>query len=70
VSQIYGKKRWIIFPKSDSIYMRYNSNIGLTHLDNKSLYLSPSRIPFEESTVYSQINIKEPDLNKFKEFKV
>ena len=30
----------------------------------------PSRIPFEESTVYSCVNIKTPDLEKFPEFKV
>jgi hypothetical protein len=29
-----------------------------------------TRIPFEESTVYSQINIKYPNLKKFKLFKV
>jgi HSPB1-associated protein 1 len=29
-----------------------------------------TRIPFEESTVYSQINIKSPDLNRFSKFKV
>lgn len=30
-----------------------------------SKYLYPTRIPFEESTVYSQINIKYPDLIKY-----
>ena len=30
----------------------------------------PTRIPFEESTIYSQINIKSPDLNRFGQFKV
>lgn len=33
-------------------------------------FMYPTRIPFEESTVYSQINIKSPNLNKFSEFKV
>lgn len=28
----------------------------------------PTRIPFEESTVYSQINIQNPDLTKFPKF--
>ena len=30
----------------------------------------PTRIPFEESTVYSRVNIKNPDLEKFPKFKV
>jgi len=30
----------------------------------------PTRIPFEESTIYSQVNIKSPDLNEFPDFKV
>ena len=30
----------------------------------------PTRIPFEESTVYSQINIQHPNLECFPRFKV
>jgi len=30
----------------------------------------PTRIPFEESTIYSSVNIKMPDLEKFPEFQV
>lgn len=30
----------------------------------------PTRIPFEESTVYSRVNVKNPDLEQFPEFKV
>lgn len=30
-----------------------------------SEFLYPTRIPFEESTVYSEVNIKIPDLAKF-----
>lgn len=36
--------------------------------DTNNMY--PTRIPFEESTIYSQVNIKSPDLNKFPDFKV
>ncbi|XP_014271464.1 HSPB1-associated protein 1 homolog isoform X1 [Halyomorpha halys] len=38
VAQLYGKKRWILFPPSET--------------NN----LKPSRIPYEESSIYSQIN--------------
>lgn len=33
-------------------------------------FMYPTRIPFEESTVYSQVNIKNPELEKFPLFKV
>ena len=33
-------------------------------------YLYPTRLPFEESTIYSQININNPDLVKYPKFKV
>ena len=36
--------------------------------NNSNMY--PTRIPFEESTVYSQIKINNPDLQKFPQFKV
>jgi hypothetical protein len=36
--------------------------------DTSSMY--PTRIPFEESTVYSQININCPNLKQFPLFKV
>ena len=32
--------------------------------------MEPTRIPFEESTVYSQINIKRPNIIKYPKFKV
>lgn len=35
-----------------------------------SSYLYPTRLPFEESTIYSQININNPDLGKYPKFKV
>ncbi|CAF0854545.1 unnamed protein product [Brachionus calyciflorus] len=35
-------------------------------LDSACMY--PTRVPFEESTVYTQVNIKNPDLKKFKNF--
>ncbi|XP_068245734.1 HSPB1-associated protein 1 homolog isoform X2 [Palaemon carinicauda] len=44
VAQIQGKKRWILFPKS------------------QSQYLSPTRIPYEESSIYSQVGFPHPCL--------
>lgn len=35
-----------------------------------SEFMYPTRVPFEESTVYSQVNIKSADLNKYPLFKV
>lgn len=50
VAQLYGRKRWVMFPPSDTPYMY------------------PTRIPYEESSVFSQVSVKSPDLNKFPEF--
>lgn len=44
VAQVHGKKRWILFPKS------------------QSQYLSPTRIPYEESSIYSQVGFPHPCL--------
>ena len=37
---------------------------------NDSSFMYPTRLPFEESTIYSQVNIKCPDLEAFPNFKV
>ena len=50
VAQIYGTKRWILFPPSET----------------SNLY--PTRIPYEESSVFSQVNITNPDLTRFPAF--
>ena len=34
-----------------------------------SEYMYPTRIPFEESTVYSKINIRNPNTEEFPKFK-
>lgn len=39
VAQVFGRKRWILFPPTDS------------------LFLEPSRIPYEESSVFSRLDI-------------
>ncbi|XP_060081993.1 uncharacterized protein LOC132561282 isoform X2 [Ylistrum balloti] len=44
VAQIYGRKRWLLFPPSDT------------------KYLYATRIPFEESSIFSQVDVKNPDL--------
>nr|XP_053633092.1 HSPB1-associated protein 1-like isoform X1 [Cherax quadricarinatus] len=44
VAQIIGKKRWILFPKS------------------QSQYLSPTRIPYEESSIYSKVGFPCPSV--------
>lgn len=41
VAQLYGKKRWILFPPEDTDF------------------LLPTRIPYEESSVYSRINFEQ-----------
>ncbi|XP_063423182.1 uncharacterized protein LOC134707400 isoform X2 [Mytilus trossulus] len=51
VAQICGRKRWTLFPPSDT----------------KSMY--PTRIPYEESSVFSQVNVKKPDTTTFHLFK-
>jgi HSPB1-associated protein 1 len=50
VAQIFGCKKWVLFPPSDS------------------QFLYPTRIPYEESSVYSPINVFAPDLERFPEF--
>lgn len=35
-----------------------------------SEFMYPTRVPFEESTVYSKVNIKSPDIRKYPLFKV
>jgi len=37
---------------------------------NDTPYMYPTRIPFEESTIYSQVNIKRPNFNKYPLFQV
>lgn len=51
VAQIYGKKKWFLFPPSET----------------KKLY--PTRIPFEESSIFSHVNVKNPDFSKVPAFK-
>ncbi|XP_015794903.1 HSPB1-associated protein 1 [Tetranychus urticae] len=51
VTQIVGKKLWILFPPSDAV----------------NLY--PTRIPFEESSVFSEVNLCRPDFNLFPKFR-
>ncbi|XP_038078353.1 HSPB1-associated protein 1-like [Patiria miniata] len=50
VAQIYGRKRWHLFPPSQ------------THL------LYPTRIPYEESSVFSPVNIANPALDRYPKF--
>ncbi|KAG1687999.1 HSPB1-associated protein 1 [Nymphon striatum] len=50
VSQLYGRKKWILFDPSDS----------------SCLY--PTRIPFEESSVFSKVDMLNPDLEHFPKF--
>ena len=50
VAQIYGKKKWILFPPNE------------TH----KLY--PTRLPYEESSIFSRVNVTNPDLHTFPEF--
>jgi hypothetical protein len=33
-------------------------------------FMYPTRIPFEESTIYSKINIKLPNMNNYPKFNV
>ncbi|GIY12682.1 HSPB1-associated protein 1 [Caerostris darwini] len=51
VAQISGKKKWVLFPPSDSAF------------------LYPTRIPYEESSVFSSVNILNPDLSLHPLFK-
>jgi len=43
VAQIYGRKRWVLYPPSQ------------THC------MYPTRIPYEESSVFSQVSVRSPD---------
>ncbi|KAH9489178.1 HSPB1-associated protein 1 [Bulinus truncatus] len=43
VTQVYGRKLWILFPPDDSPY------------------LYPTRIPYEESSIFTQVNLRRPD---------
>ncbi|GFR74603.1 HSPB1-associated protein 1 [Elysia marginata] len=47
VTQIQGRKLWILFPPEDT------------------QFLYPTRIPFEESSIFSSVNIRNPDLAAF-----
>ncbi|KAL7638738.1 UNVERIFIED_CONTAM: hypothetical protein RMT77_010271 [Armadillidium vulgare] len=47
VCQISGRKRWILFPKS------------------QTPYLYPTRVPYEESSIYSAAGFPYPNLDKF-----
>ncbi|GFO21821.1 hspb1-associated protein 1 [Plakobranchus ocellatus] len=47
VSQIYGRKLWILFPPEDD------------------QFLYPTRVPYEESSVFSAANVRSPDLVSF-----
>lgn len=51
VAQLYGKKRWILFPPTDTA----------------NLYTT--RIPFEESSIFSRINLHHIDLDRFPLFR-
>lgn len=46
VAQLYGKKRWLLFPPKDTNH------------------LYPTRIPYEESSIFSKVNIQNPDYKK------
>ncbi|XP_046850826.1 HSPB1-associated protein 1-like isoform X2 [Xenia sp. Carnegie-2017] len=50
VAQIYGRKRWLLFPPE------------------QGEFLYPTRIPYEESSVFSQVNVKNPDTTKYPKF--
>ncbi|XP_030310133.1 HSPB1-associated protein 1 isoform X2 [Calypte anna] len=51
VLQVQGRKRWHLFPPSDTSF------------------LYPTRIPYEESSVFSKVNVANPDLKRFPQFK-
>ena len=50
VAQLYGSKKWTLFPPSSSPCMY------------------PTRLPFEESSVFSQVHITNPDLTRHPKF--
>jgi len=35
---------------------------------DQSACLYPTRLPYEESTVFSQVNLRDPDLERFPKF--
>lgn len=51
VLQVQGRKRWHLFPPSDT----------------RCMY--PTRIPYEESSVFSLVNVTQPDLIRFPAFR-
>ncbi|ELU03608.1 hypothetical protein CAPTEDRAFT_166923 [Capitella teleta] len=51
VAQIHGRKRWVLFPPSDTCY------------------LYPTRIPYEESSIFSRVNVTAPDIMEHPLFK-
>ena len=50
VAQLYGQKKWMLFPPSESHRMY------------------PTRLPFEESSVFSQVNPAAPDFKMHPRF--
>ena len=46
----------------------YGKKKWLLFSPTQSEYLSPTRIPYEESSVFSQVNIRHPDHGKFPNF--
>ena len=50
VAQIWGRKKWTLFPPSDSPH------------------LYPTRVPYEESSVFRQVNVACPDLERHPDF--
>nr|XP_002119759.1 HSPB1-associated protein 1 [Ciona intestinalis] len=50
VLQVQGRKRWMLFPPSDS------------------QHLHPTRIPYEESSVFSKVDLQHPDLEEHESF--
>ncbi|GFY38958.1 HSPB1-associated protein 1, partial [Trichonephila inaurata madagascariensis] len=51
VAQIVGRKKWILFPPTDTAFMY------------------PTRVPYEESSVFSSVNILNPNLSQHALFK-
>ncbi|XP_043360873.1 HSPB1-associated protein 1 isoform X3 [Dermochelys coriacea] len=51
VLQIQGRKRWHLFPPSNTTF------------------LYPTRIPYEESSIFSKVNVVNPDLKHYPQFR-
>ncbi|XP_030435724.1 HSPB1-associated protein 1 isoform X4 [Gopherus evgoodei] len=51
VLQIQGRKRWHLFPPSNTTF------------------LYPTRIPYEESSIFSKVNVVNPDLRHYPQFR-